>query len=81
MKSSNALAMFPPVESPAGGLVAGAQSSGVLIIFFATSSNASLTPIAVFAEVSMKREFILKAKASPSVVDICRAPCEGGRAW
>ena len=42
------------------------------MIFSATSLNASLTPTAVFADVSMKREFIRRAKASPSEVDTCR---------
>lgn len=42
------------------------------MIFSATSLNASPTPTAVLAEVSMKREFIRRAKASPSEVGTCR---------
>ena len=72
MESSSALALFPPAEPPAGWLVTGAQSSGVSRIFSATSLNASLTPTAVFADVSIKREFMRRAKASPSGVDTCR---------
>ena len=45
------------------------QSSGVSRIFSASSINISRTPTAVIAEVSMKRESIPRAKASPS--DVC----------
>ena len=80
IKSSFALVLFLFAEPPAGLLVGGAQSSGVSMIFSATSLNASLTPTAVFAEVSMKREFIRRAKASPSEVGTCRENSyEGGR--
>ena len=49
-------------------------------IFSTTSLNVSLTPTAVIAEVSMKREFMPWAKASPSDVGTCRDDsCAGGK--
>jgi hypothetical protein len=53
-----------------GAEVAGVvnHNSGVSMIFSATSLKASVTPTAVLAEVSMKREFMRRAKASPSDV-------------
>ena len=47
-------------------LLTGAQSSGVSIMRSTSFWKASWTPLFVFADASMKREFIRDAKAEPS---------------
>lgn len=42
------------------------------MIFSARVLKASLTPTAVFAEASMKSEFVSRAKASASAIETCR---------
>jgi hypothetical protein len=52
--------------------VTGAHSSGVSIIFSTTSWKASVTPTAVFADASMKSEFMRVANTCASAVGTCR---------
>lgn len=68
--SVRVLFAFPVLDDAGGGVAV--HSSGVSMIFSARSLNASVTPTEVFAEASMKSEFIRRAKASPSDVGTCR---------